>query len=1145
MAIQELGRPNHADIAWFQLNNYDFIYNTLSGSQTTKNGVAFIIHPLIKQFIKPITLTQNDGLAIGVQINLPNIHPIIVINVYCPPDSISRKIIQELIANLLPNNEVIICGDMNIDFENNVQTHKWTWLSSILNDQTLVDVGKFTNNIAPTHFWKNAHPSRLDFFMATPKCLTLFKNSALKVHQKLTWSDHVPIEWLVKLDKLLEPRCVHKYLKPKKLNKDQTQKFLDLIKPFNNYLGSLNLDDLDPNQIFRLLDQLFQLISISMRTVLNQHEHFITSNYKQWDKQFVNISNSINVKVRQNKSVADTLNKFTKHKPIAPTRLMNNGSLLSEDETIKYILDQIFVSNRTIPTPQYLKNIRNDTKGKVQVLMQDIEEILSNASPKTAVGPDGVSLYLLSLTPFACKKLLHKSIETSFDTIFPKKWNTSILNLIPKSNSISGPSDFRPLTNIHTCNKIRSHLLLKQLTKFCDDNNILDNFQFGFRKNYSHLDSIINFAARNMDSEVSNYSIDLRKAYDMVNLPILFKILHFYKVPNNIVMAIRDNYNNNTIKTNYGGKYGPSINPSEGLRQGCPLSPLLFNIYISLTIKSLNSGKPFPSIISYADDLMLMDKDQNALEKNFVVLKNSLKEIGLEINLSKSKKIRINKPNECYPSEIRYLGTYFSTENTSTTCLKNAIKTIDDFLISIAPLNLWKSTIISLFNSILCTRIANVMTNPFITLDTFECLGKQYKTKICGKLKLPPWTSPKAVFSKPNKGGLGVINPSYMAISFICNSFIKCTINKSLKMSLSNIVYVNNLLSILPNGNYFGITNIDQINWPVLIEQGVEPVPNEYISHMERSFCDGSFDETKGSATSFAHITGPIAKWFSYTLPKISAFYSELWGLILLLKYHWDHGYYNPVCFLDCSAVITIATKMISANQLSPFTTFMIEKQLLYILVKTLKPTILKIKGHNNDFGNELVNLKAQSTMKKCLNWSQKITLYGKLPKTLSLYYLQNNPLIDKSKSFWFVKPFNYIKFKWANCLYSSKVFPPVLWAPKNLTCQKCNSVHNLSLPHSLLYCNFWSKELSEILKVRKISPLDHNWITLSETEKILILRGFHTLNFYPSPTSKDSEKNWTQVIKIILSKANMFDFELKRPLDNSNNSNTKRYRSS
>ena len=130
---------------------------------------------------------------------------------------------------------------------------------------------------------------------------------------------------------------------------------------------------------------------------------------------------------------------------------------------------------------------------------------------------------------------------------------------------------------------------------------------------------------------------DFRAAFPSISHEFLLETLTDIGIPDHILAYIRVLYANNNCCISLKGHRYEGFQVTAGIRQGCPLSPLLFATVADVMLRRLRSLFPTDMIRAYADDLALVVKDFPAAAPIVIRTFEEYASIsGLHLNLAKT-----------------------------------------------------------------------------------------------------------------------------------------------------------------------------------------------------------------------------------------------------------------------------------------------------------------------------------------------------------------------------------------------------------------------------------------------------------------------------------------------------------------------------
>ena len=308
------------------------------------------------------------------------------------------------------------------------------------------------------------------------------------------------------------------------------------------------------------------------------------------------------------------------------------------------------------------------------------EELLTalNDLKRNKIGPDGVLSDYLKVFGEMYEGYLLKIINGIFsENRYSKDWNINFLKPIYKKGDILDPDNYRGIAIGSSFAKLYSLILLNRLIKFIEDKALISHNQIGFMKKCRTSDH--NFLLRTLIEKYKRSHkklyvafIDFKKAYDTVDRSLLFRRLRKTGINGIFYRNIVEMYKNTKYSIKLKDGCLEPITSNLGLRQGCPLSPMLFNIFIDdIADTFLNAidtepvtlqGKKLSHFL-YADDLVLISESASGLQNCLNLLGNYAEQKSLTVSIKKSKTMVFNARGRFIKERLHIKGVALQPVN--------------------------------------------------------------------------------------------------------------------------------------------------------------------------------------------------------------------------------------------------------------------------------------------------------------------------------------------------------------------------------------------------------------------------------------------------------------------------------------------------
>ena len=172
------------------------------------------------------------------------------------------------------------------------------------------------------------------------------------------------------------------------------------------------------------------------------------------------------------------------------------------------------------------------------------------------------------------------------ESTFPRLLKLAVVKPIFKTGSKQHFNNYRPISLLPVMSKLLEKIIYNRLNDHLITNEIINNKQFGFRKGMGTYMPILLIQEKITNAFENNHILcglylDIRKAFDTVNIDILLNKIKRYGITNKAYDMISSYLKERTQSVQIGQTRSKTLEIEMGVPQGSILGPLLFILYIN------------------------------------------------------------------------------------------------------------------------------------------------------------------------------------------------------------------------------------------------------------------------------------------------------------------------------------------------------------------------------------------------------------------------------------------------------------------------------------------------------------------------------------------------------------------------------------
>ena len=297
-----------------------------------------------------------------------------------------------------------------------------------------------------------------------------------------------------------------------------------------------------------------------------------------------------------------------------------------------------------------------------EITREEVERALKATKAGKAPGVDGVRAEMMKEGGASAVEWMVRMFNVCFiSSMVPVDWMCAcIVPLYKGKGDVYECGNSRGISLLSVPGKVFGRVLINRIRDKTE--NAIAEVQGGFRKGRGCADQTFivrqiceKYIAKNKD--VYFAFLDLEKAYDRIDRKAMWKVLRIYGIGGRLLRAVESLYAGSKACVRVGSELSEWFSVKVGLRQGCVMSPWLFNLYIDGVVREVNArvlGRGLKLIdrnenewemnqLLFADDTVVVADSEEKLCQLVSEFGRVCKRRKLKVNVGKSKVMRCRR----------------------------------------------------------------------------------------------------------------------------------------------------------------------------------------------------------------------------------------------------------------------------------------------------------------------------------------------------------------------------------------------------------------------------------------------------------------------------------------------------------------------